>query len=226
MTQTANAATTAWTTVADLCVCLGDVPPQRIRLRPPPGTATEQDVLRIHASEKRLCELVDGVLVEKAVGTIESYIAGRLFRFLDRFVEASDLGIMLPPDGMMRFAPGLIRIPDLSFISWDRVPREGLAAKPVAEMVPDLAVEILSRDNTKAEMDRKLQEYFEVGVRLVWYVEPRAKQVQVFRSTSELETLSEADNLDGGAVLPGFTVAVAELFIPPTKRSSGQNAQG
>jgi Uma2 family endonuclease len=105
-------------TVSDLLHQLGDIPPERVRLQPPPGTATEADVVAVLSREERLCELVDGVLVEKTLGYYESYIAATLIRLLGNFVVAHDLGIVAGADGMMRLAPGLVRIPDVSFVSW------------------------------------------------------------------------------------------------------------
>jgi len=69
-------------TLADLLEYLGGIAPDRVRFRPPPGTATEEDVLAIHAREGRLYELIDGVLVEKAVGLRESYLASVLITIL------------------------------------------------------------------------------------------------------------------------------------------------
>jgi hypothetical protein len=67
-------------TVSELLHQLGDIPPERVRLQPPPGTATEADVVAVHNREERLCELIDGVLVEKTIGYYESYIAATLIR--------------------------------------------------------------------------------------------------------------------------------------------------
>jgi hypothetical protein len=109
-------------TLADLLESLGDIPPERIRMRPLPGTATEEDVLAIHASERRLCELVDGVLVEKGMGYRESLLAAAMIEILRRYVKPRKLGLVSAPDGMVRLFSGLIRIPDVSFASWDRFP--------------------------------------------------------------------------------------------------------
>jgi Uma2 family endonuclease len=122
---------------------------------------------------------------------------------------------------MLRLAPGLVRIPDLSFISWDKLPGRLLPAKPVPNLAPDLAVEILSEGNTKAEMDRKVGEYFDAGVRLVWLIDPKKRSARVYSSRRQSVLLREDQSLDGGEVLPGFSVALAELFrhLPrPRKR--------
>ena len=199
-------------TLADLLERLGDMPPERIRFHPFPGTATEKDVLARPDGVKRLCELVDGVLVEKAMGFYESRLAAVLIRFLDEFVSRQDLGIVLSADGMMRLAPGLVRIPDVSFISWNRLPDRLLPAEPIPDLAPDLAVEILSVSNTAAEMARKLREYFAAGVRLVWYVDPEDQTVQVYTAPDQFRLLTEDDTIDGAAVVPGFTLAIRQWF--------------
>src|SRR5687768_8635138 len=105
-------ATTEWT-VADLLVRFGPIPHRRIRQDPAPGEATEQDVLDIHEREKRLYELIDGVLVEKTMGVQESFLAVFLARLLGNFVEPKKLGFVLGTDGMTRLFPGRVRIPDV-----------------------------------------------------------------------------------------------------------------
>jgi Uma2 family endonuclease len=109
-------------TLADLLERLGRVPLSRIRFHPPPGTATERDVLEIAAHEDRLCELVDGVLVEKPLGYGESILAIFLGSVLGHFVRPRNLGHVTGEQGMLRLSPGLVRIPDVAFASWDRFP--------------------------------------------------------------------------------------------------------
>jgi Uma2 family endonuclease len=111
-------------TVADLLESLGDIPPERVRLQPPPGTATEADVIAIHAGEKRLCELVDGTLVEKPTGYDESRLAVELMTTLVVFLRQHDLGTVAGEAGMMRLVTGLVRIPDVSFVRWEHLPEE------------------------------------------------------------------------------------------------------
>jgi Uma2 family endonuclease len=199
-------------TLADLVARLGHVPLERIRLHPAPGTATEADVLVRPGDEKRLCELVDGVLVEKPVGYYESLLAALLIRFLGRFLDEHDLGFVLGPDATLRLAAGLVRLPDVSFVSWAHFPDRRLPREPIPDLVPDLAVEVLSQGNTEVEMRRKLEEYFSAGCRLVWYVLPDERAVRVYTSPASVRLLREDDALDGGAVLPGFRLAIREWF--------------
>lgn len=202
-------------TAADLVARFGPIPLRRIRHDPPPGTATEDDVVRIHDHEDRLYELADGVLVEKTVGTYESYLAGVLLQHLGVFVTGRKLGIVLPPDGMVRLSPGLVRIPDVSFISSNRLPGRRVPRAGIAPISPDLAVEVISRGNTEREMEDKLDEYFAASVRLVWYVYPIPREVKVYSARDQCVTLREEHALTGGEVLPGFSLSVRELFAEP-----------
>ncbi len=196
-------------TAADLFRELGDIPPGRIRLTPNPGEATEADLL---APEGRLCELVDGILVEKAMGSVESMLNFELGLFLGTFVKLHRLGVVLGTDGMVRLMPGQVRLPDLSFLSWDRLPGRKAPTTPILDLAPDLAVEVLSRSNTRAEVRRKLREYFDAGVRLVWLVDPKARTILVHTAPTGPAKLKVGQVLDGGAVLPGFALPLAELF--------------
>ncbi len=198
-------------TFADVLTRLG-VTADRVRVDLKPGRATVTDLIKLHAREDRLYELVEGFLVEKVMGAKESYLAVELLFFVRAFLEQYDLGFLLGPDGTLRIMPHLVRIPDLSFISWRKCPRHTVPDEPVPELAPDLAVEVLSARNTKKEMQRKLQEYFECGVRLVWFIDPRSRTATVFNSPEDSVTLSEADRLDGGDVLPGFSLPLRRLF--------------
>jgi Uma2 family endonuclease len=199
-------------TLADLLEQLGGISPARVRIRPAPGLATEQDILALHDHDGRLFELVDGVLVEKAMGFQESCLAGVLYAQLWLFVHSRNLGLVTVPDGMVRLATNLIRIPDVSFTSWDRIPGRRMPTQPVPHLCPDLAVEVLSESNTDAEMDRKRREYFGAGVRLAWFVDPRERTVDVYTAVDQFTTLTENQTLDGGKVLPGFALPLRNLF--------------
>jgi Uma2 family endonuclease len=199
-------------TLADLRKRLGGIPLDRIWFRPAPGTATEKDVLEVEQRENRLCELVDGTLVEKAMGFEEARVALRLGRLIDTFVDQNDLGVCVGADGMMRIASGLVRIPDVSFVAWDRLPGRESPTDPIPDLAPDLAVEVLGGGNTKAEMVRKVREYFEARVRLVWLIDPKKRTARVF-SAPEKSVLVRADqDLDGGDVLPGLVIPLSELL--------------
>jgi Uma2 family endonuclease len=164
---------------------------------------------------------VDGVLVEKVMGHAESYLAMWLGHLVQTFLDENDLGFVAGESAATRLLPGLVRIPDVSFISWDRLPSREVPTDPIAGLAPDLAVEVLSRGNTRAEMQRKLKEYFLAGVRLVWFVDPARRAVQVFTSPDDSATLMEGQSLGGGDLLPGLSVPLRKLFARlPRKKSA------
>jgi Uma2 family endonuclease len=199
-------------TVGDLLARLGGVSPARVRLRPAPGTATVADVVAIEASEKRLFELVDGVLVEKCMGFWESYLAGLILTALNTWVIPRHLGIVTGADGMIRLFPNQVRMPDVAFAAWSHFPGGKPTNDPVPLLAPDLAVEVLSENNTDAEMKRKREEYFQAGVKLLWLVDPKARTVTVFTSADNSVILRDDQVLDGGSVLPGFALSLKDLF--------------
>jgi Uma2 family endonuclease len=200
--------------VAQLLHRLGNIPAFRVRLEPAPGTAAERDL--IHHNESKLktaiCELVDGTLVEKAMGWNESEIAGLIIHVILSFTRPRKLSRVLGADGMQRLVPGLVRVPDVSYFARGRLTRSKHGASPIAPFVGNLVVEVVSRNNTKPEIARKLKEYFAAGSQLAWVVEPKRQTVRVHTTPDEFVVLGLDDSLDGGSVLPGFRMAVRELF--------------
>ena len=200
------------TTVAELLERLRDFPASRILLDPRPGTATEKDVIQAVDRDKHLCELVDGVLVEKQMSFFESRLAVVLIYLLEAFMEEHDLGIVLAPDAMVRMQPGQVRLPDVSFFCWDQFPNHLLPRGQILDRRPDFAVEVISPSNTEGEMQRKRGEYFAGGARLVWQVYPETRRVRVYTAVETFEEVGEDQTLTGGAVLPGFTLSVRRWF--------------
>ncbi len=214
-----TAAKPRYETLADVLDVVGDVPADRIRMLPPPGRATEKDVIAaMEAPRKRLCELIDGVLVEKAVRTREALLAGEIVRLLWHFVDPGDLGVVLPGDASLRLLAGLVRFPDVSYISWNTIGADEFPDAPIAGLVPDLAVEVISAGNTKKEMKRKLRDYFVSGVRLVWLVYPKTQTAEVYTAPDEVRRIGKNQSLDGGDVLPGFRLPLKGLFARLKRR--------
>ncbi len=139
-------------TVADLLERLGGIAATRVLLDPRPGEATEQDVVNLHDRENRLFELVNGTLVEKVMGFEESRFAAFLIGSLIAYLKTNNVGTVVGADGMMRLFPGLVRIPDAAFISWERFPKGKRKRGQIPAVSPDLIVEVLSKGNTRAEM--------------------------------------------------------------------------
>ena len=207
-------------TVADLLERLGGIPARRVLLTPTPGTATEADVLAaLEEPRKRICELIDGVLVEKDMSTTEGYLAGHILRRMGAFAEDEhDLGLVFPGDTLLKLRPGLVRAPDACFIPWDRIPDESLPKDAIASLVPELTVEVITPNNTSEEIHQKLTDYFSTGCKLSWVIDPDAKSAKVYTSSKRFKELNESGTLDGGKVLPGFKLPLAELFAATKRR--------
>ena len=159
-------------------------------------------------------ELVDGRLVERDMGAQSSRIATILIRLLDMHATAHNLGLVFATDcGYQIFAdrPNQVRFPDSSFIARGRLPDDRAPAGHV-RIPPDLVVEVVSPRDTACELDQKVEEYLQAGVRLLWVVYPSTRRVMVYRKTGGISRLGPADELSGEDVLPGFACRVADLF--------------
>jgi Uma2 family endonuclease len=199
-------------TAADVHARVGGIPLDRIRTFPAPGTATEADVLETEARSDRICELVDGILVEKPRGSYESLLAVKIIHALCSYLESNNLGVVLGEAGMLKLLPGQVRVPDVCLIRWERIPGRQLPQERIYTLVPDLAVEVLSPGNTEAEMRRKLHEYFSAGSRLVWYIAPETRTARAYTAEDQWQDLGPGDSLSGGDVLPGFALSLDKLF--------------
>ena len=210
-TVTSTANPSDWT-VADMLAQLGGVSPNRIHMSPTPGKATEDDLLAFQARSGRICELIDGVLVEKIMGAPEALLAGFILHLFWEHLEIHDLGIVLAPDGLLRILGRQIRVPDVSFIRWERFANRQVPRERVFSVAPDLAIEILSPGNTPEEMSRKLREYFTAGVRIVWYIDPERRTAWAYTAEDDCIQLGASGVLSAGDVLPGFELPLERLF--------------
>ncbi len=199
-------------TLTDYLTQLGGISSDRVRLSPPPGTATFADCIAANESGSRgLCELVDGTLVEKAVSFEASVVAIAISAILSQFVSRHRLGLISGADGFFRL-PTSTRGPDVAFLSRDRLPQGTFPRDVYPSIVPNFVVEVLSPGNTKAEMTRKRLEYFLNGVELVWIVDCTHRTVAVYTSPSDMKVLGDIDVINAGDVLTGFSSPVADFF--------------
>jgi Uma2 family endonuclease len=177
----------------------------------------ELDPLDPLAGEKEpegLYEVVDGRIVEKTRGAYENLLAGLFYGVIDGYAEAHRLGRAVI-EMIFNFRPQVNRErrPDVAFISFERWARDRRVPRTRSwAVIPDLAVEIVSRTNTVDEVADELEEYFQVGVRQVWVVYPVHAKIYVYSSTTSVQILTRGDELDGGLVLPGFRRPVSDLF--------------
>jgi Uma2 family endonuclease len=198
--------------VADLLNHLGGIPPERVRWQPLPGTATEQDALTFH-QQKRWMELVDGVLIEKTRSFRESFLACVVIEAMRTFLKQTPLGTVLGEGSVLRLGNGVVRIPDLAFISRDKLPNRMLRSAPLPFTVPDLTVDILGPTNTRLELRRKGQDYFAAGVAMAWIIDPVNSVVEVQTSPTASVIVPRDKAVSGGTVLPGFILPLRSLFV-------------
>jgi Uma2 family endonuclease len=159
-------------------------------------------------------ELVRGeVRLTPPPGAPHGAAASNLLFLLGVHVRQRELGRVFGDSFGYELArlPHTVRVPDASFVSADRLPTQGVGPG-LLKFAPDLAVEVLSPSETASELEEKLRDYVASGTSLVWIVDPVRRTVMVIPSDAPVRWLSEGDTLDGGAVIPGFTCVVSEIF--------------
>jgi Uma2 family endonuclease len=181
---------------------------------PDNGTFAPAATVPVTIPDDMLYEMVDGKLVEKIVGASEIEIAALLIEFLAPFVRAHRLGKVL---GEMIFridqASDLQRRPDVSFVADARWPfRRRVPKVAVWDLVPDMAIEVVSPTNTADHVQEKIHDYFTAGVSNVWVVYPRQREVYVYASPTRIHVLQLGQDLEGGDLIPGFRLPLAALF--------------
>jgi Uma2 family endonuclease len=159
-------------------------------------------------------ELWEGALIRvPGAGGEASEIAGDIFALIRPFVRSAKLGMLTTADGTYVLArnPDTVVVPDVAFVRWDRLPGR-IRPKSYIPVPPDLAVEVVSPSDTPRDVAAKMELYRRAGVPLVWWVYPERRAVAVYRAGQPVAELREGDELDGGEVLPGFRLPVAEIF--------------
>jgi Uma2 family endonuclease len=160
------------------------------------------------------CEYVDDTWVEKPASFKSGRVGIKLLRRLESFLETSPIGVSQWPEmGYQCFpdAPKQVRKPDVSFIRIERMTKEvwDSGNSPIA---PDFAAEVISPNEEAEDVNRKVQEYLAVGVRLVWVIYPKTKTVWIFRLSGTGAWVAGAAELSGEDVIPGFTISLETLF--------------
>ena len=181
---------------------------------------TEEEFFARYGPKDRV-ELVDGEVVPKygvdgplsRTSNAHGRIVMKLVLRLGFYVEANALGELYtdPACFIISEVPKRIRCPDVSFVRSGRAPAV-IAPGTFLRLAPDLAAEVISPSEPRAYTERKIQQYLEAGVHLVWLIDMRRRDVYVYTPDSAVTHLRESDVLDGGDVVPGFSVSIAELF--------------
>ncbi len=186
-------------------------------IQQPPITVDEFWEVVSELPDDRQYELIEGIITEMPPSSTEnSMIAMLIGHLLLMFIRKNNIaGVVLGADGGYVLSSGNVRVPDVSYISADRYHPKRI------EGGPDLAVEIISPSETSNRIIQKIQQYFDAGTQMVWTVHPEDREVQVYTPVQSLpngmniETLTVNDTLTAGDVLPGFAVAVKDLFEQP-----------
>jgi Uma2 family endonuclease len=163
-------------------------------------------------------EVVDGEIREVTrMGAVATILANRLMIELACFARPNPQGeFVIEVLFRLDRQTNLQRRPDLAYVAYSRLSGPVLPRgedPPVWEVVPNLAVEVVSPSNTAQEIDEKIDDYFRHGVEQVWVVYPLSRKVYVYESVTRVAVLLETDNLTGGSILPGFSLPIALLFV-------------
>lgn len=178
-----------------------------------PARHTPADLLAI--TDRPMPELIDGELVEREpMGQISDAVAARILYLIYEYVRSERLGLVNGSQGSYQVfpdQPDKVRIPDVSFTSWERLP-QAKVEEGHGRVAPDLVVEVISPNDKAVDVAVKIQDFLGAGVRLVWVVNPVTRDMQIHRADGTITGLKVGDNLVGEAVLPGFRCSVASLF--------------
>jgi Uma2 family endonuclease len=174
---------------------------------------TAEDLLHMPDDGFRY-ELIRGELRKLApAGHQHGRIAINVTTPLDQHVRAHNLGTVYAAETGFKLAsnPDVVRAPDVAFIRRERVEEVG-NVEGYWPGAPDLAIEVISPSDTYTDVQEKIFDWLEAGARMVIAVNPRTRAVTVYRSLTDIVVLSENDVLEGGDVVPGWTVPVRDLF--------------
>lgn len=176
---------------------------------------TLEEFQRLPEEDAYRVELVRGRIVREPLpGAPHGWLTGRLVERIGSYAREHGLGIVVTETGfLLSVEPPTVRGPDLAFLARESLPPE-LPSQGFWRVAPDLAIEVVSPSNTAAEIREKVLEYLASGSRLVWVVDPASRSVSAYRSRRDIALLTVEDALEGGDVLPGFRLPIAELFDP------------
>ncbi len=160
-------------------------------------------------NQGKLLELIEGGIIEKVASFTPSKIGSRINRFVGNFVDEQNLGYVTGADGSYVMSDKNSFMPDVAYISRERLPEE---PHREAHVPPDFAVEVKSPTDSKREMRKKAEKYLAFGTKLVWLVFPDEQEVEVYDGDKDVQNFGMDAVLNGGDVLPGFRLAVSDIF--------------
>ena len=177
-----------------------------------PALMTADELLHSNIPDKRT-ELVRGVLVVREPagynhGRVIAQLTGRLWSHVERTAAGQLLGA---ETGFTLFRdPDTVRAPDIAFVHRDRLPDP--ASRGFVDRAPDLVVEVLSPDDRPGEILGKVGDWLQAGTRLVWVIDPERRTARIYRADGSQTSVTEAVELSGEEVLPGFACPLSSLL--------------
>jgi Uma2 family endonuclease len=179
-----------------------------------PAPVTLEYFARLPEDNRWKVEAVRGRLVrEPRPAPLHNRVQGRLHLVLGTYEREQHARgvVLLETEFVLSLDPLTVRVPDVAWVAAGRIPGNGYAL-PRWHLAPDLAAEVVSPRNTRAELEERVADFLAAGSRLVWIVDPHRRSVEVHRPGEERRRLGVMDELGANDVLPGFRVPVCELF--------------
>ncbi len=175
---------------------------------------TPDDVLNL--PDEVSYELVNGRLKEREMGMLSQFFAAQIVSLLWNYWKATGIAYVFTEIGYVCFPerPNRMRRPDVSCVRVDRLAFDRFD-KGFSKIRPDLAVEVISPNDTVYDLEEKLDDYRVAGIPLVWLIFPELKRVRVIRPEGPPSELGMDDVLSGEEILPGFRCPVSDLFAGP-----------
>jgi Uma2 family endonuclease len=158
-------------------------------------------------------DMVDGVLVERDMGNESDFVGANFITLLNGTVKRGKLGRVFGSSAGYKYPAlddGRLKFPDVSYVSNARL--AGGPPKSWADFPPDLVIEVVSPNDDAGEVQQKAKQWLAGGVRLLWVVYPESREVVVHHPDRSSQALTEGEELTGEDVLPGFRVAIADVF--------------
>jgi Uma2 family endonuclease len=174
---------------------------------------TDEELLRLPKDGNKY-ELVDGGLRVSPAGWAHERVVARLMARVSAWVEARGLGDVLGSNALYVLPGGNKRAPDLSFVAAGRL--EAAAGSAWLALAPDLAVEVVSSNDSARPLLDTVGEYLAAGVRLVWVIDPERRSAAAYRSPTDVREIGPSGSLDGEDVLPGFLCPLSDIVPGPT----------
>lgn len=174
------------------------------------GKATVEDLLKTPRDGQKY-ELVDGEIVVSPAGMRHSEVAAKISHIVATFLENNPIGKVYSENVGITFPTENVRSPDVTFVNNNKLPG-GKSPQGFGRVVPDLCVEVLSPGDSPTHVARKIAEFLECGVPLVWLVDPAGETLTVYRTLSDTEHYRAGDTVTGGTVLPGFSCVVSRFL--------------